>query len=297
MSGHLQAGLAVAVAVALHIGLFALQPEPAGAVSSGAGGADLVSLQAADAVLADLVAAWDAPPQMMADLPGDLTSPQATAAPTLSASPDPAPQAMAPMALALAPRAEAPPGADLSLPPPPPPEPVIAQKPEPVAQPKAEAKPKPRPKDKAKPAAKPPSQQATSKTPAKQSSAGQAAQKAAGAGGGAQAGDGGSAESATLSKARRTDLKAGWGATIRSRIERRKSYPSGANGASGSVTVQLTISQSGKLMAVSVAKSSGHAALDQAAVKAVRSAGKFPAAPKGLTEASYSFSLPMKFAR
>ena len=60
MSGHLQAGLAVAVAVALHIGLFALQPEPAGAVSSGAGGADLVSLQAADAVLADLVADYGA---------------------------------------------------------------------------------------------------------------------------------------------------------------------------------------------------------------------------------------------
>lgn len=59
--------------------------------------------------------------------------------------------------------------------------------------------------------------------------------------------------------------------------------------------VRITLAASGKLVGVSVAASSGNAALDAAAVKAVQAAGKFPAAPKGLADATYSFTLPMTF--
>jgi len=105
----------------------------------------------------------------------------------------------------------------------------------------------------------------------------------------------GSAESAT-SRARANDLKAGWGAAIRARVERRKSYPRDAGSASGTVTVEVSVARNGALLGVAVTSSSGSPALDAALLKAVRAAGRFPAAPAGLGEASYSFILPMNFS-
>lgn len=170
-----------------------------------------------------------------------------------------------------------------SMPAPPPPAPP-ATKPKP--RPKvAQTTPQPKATAKAKAAPKP-----TSNAPS-------AGQKATGAGNGAVAGTGGTAKSTTLSKARLNDLKAGWGASIRARIEARKRYPADARGASGKVTLRLSVNTSGQLTAVAIAASSGNAALDRAALKAVQSAGRFVAAPKGLSEPSYSFTLPMSFAR
>ncbi|MCU0901614.1 MAG: energy transducer TonB [Cypionkella sp.] len=310
MSARVQAGLALMLAAGLHVAAFALRPQEAGAVASGAGGADLVSLQAADASLAALVEDWDRPPQPQVEMPPDLAPPAVAelAAPEAPAPAPPVPLAAPVLAapdLALPHMAEAPLAAEVSLPPPAPepaPQPELAPdhppqpKVRPEPRPRDLARPKPAPEPKAQPqpreAAKP-----AATAPRQTASAGQAAQRAAGTGGGAQAGDSGSAQAATLSKARVNDLKAGWGATIRARIERRKSYPAAARGASGSVTVRLTVSRTGQLAGVSVAKSSGNAALDQAALRAVQAAGSFPAAPKGLTDASYAFTLPMKFSR
>ncbi|MFN4130790.1 MAG: energy transducer TonB [Paracoccaceae bacterium] len=53
----------------------------------------------------------------------------------------------------------------------------------------------------------------------------------------------------------------------------------------------------GQLAGVSVAKSSGHRALDKAARRAVQSVRGLSAAPNGLTDASYSFTLPITFSR
>jgi protein TonB len=111
------------------------------------------------------------------------------------------------------------------------------------------------------------------------------------------AGDDGQAEAPSLSQGRIDDLAANWGAKIRARIEKRKRYPLAADGASGTVTVRLTITRSGALADLSIAASSGNAALDEAAIKAVRAAGRFPAAPEGLPEDSTTFTLPMRFAR
>ena len=295
MSARLQAGLALALALGLHLAVFAFRPEAAGAVSSGAGGADLVSLQAADASLSDLVAEWDRPPAPQSEALAELAPPpmqaEAPAAPAMAEAP---PQLPPPAALTPPAMAEALPSFD--QPPPPPPEPApVAEAPAAPEPPKVRPKPKPTPRtaetepqQAAKPAAKP--------APAKPSTA-QAPQRASGSGGGPQAGTRGTAQAATLSKAQLNDLKASWGASIRSRIERRKTYPSAARGAAGTVTVRLTVSRSGQLGAVTVTKSSGNAALDQAATRAVTSARKFPAAPKGLTDASYSFTLPITFSR
>lgn len=310
MIARAQAGLAVVLALGLHVAAFSWRPDPAGAVAAGAGGADLASLQAADATLADLVAAWDRPPIPEIAALADLAPPpMGDAPPVLAPAAEAAPVRIpSPEAMPLPQMAEAPPTADVSLPPPALPDPELEPPalalPEPEAKPEPQAQPAPTQRPKARPATAPKTDpapkakaQAKPKPAAKSPSAAQPAARASGSGGGAQAGAGGTAQAATLSKSRQNDLKASWGASIRSRVERRKSYPSAAGGASGTVTVRLSVSRAGQLGGVSVAKSSGNAALDQAALRAVQAAGRFPAAPAGLKDASYTFTLPMKFAR
>jgi protein TonB len=82
-----------------------------------------------------------------------------------------------------------------------------------------------------------------------------------------------------------------WGGQIMARIERARPRVQGT----GQVTLALQVARSGQLAGLTVARSSGDPALDQAALTAVRRAGRFPAAPDGLTEASYGFSLPIRF--
>ena len=88
-------------------------------------------------------------------------------------------------------------------------------------------------------------------------------------------------------------LKADWGSKVRARINRKVALP--ADSAPSTVKVRLEIAASGALLAVGIAQSSGQAALDAAALKAVKSAAPFARAPKGLSEPSYSFSLPITF--
>ena len=114
---------------------------------------------------------------------------------------------------------------------------------------------------------------------------------------GVTAGAGGAAQAATVSKAKQNDLRASWGAAIRAKIERRKRYPSAAGRASGRAVVRLSVNAAGALTGVSLAQSSGNAALDAAAVESVQRAGKFPSAPKGLGGGNFSFSLPISFSR
>ena len=133
--------------------------------------------------------------------------------------------------------------------------------------------------------------------PAPQQTESRAVSRAAGTGGGAQAGAGGPDAQASLSAGTEKSLLSKWGATIRARVERRKSYPSAAGRAAGTVTVALTVGRGGELLAATLGHSSGHPALDQAALAALRKAGPFPPAPKGLDKQSYSFSLAIKFQR
>ncbi len=274
-AAQVQAAAALILALGLHLGAFALHPGPAGASGSGAGGTDMISLQAAGPAVLEMVAAWDTPPdvsslqEMAAPPPPEAAPPAPTPAATNDTAPAPAAAPLAPPLPDALPQADTPPAA--------PPPPAVKPRPRPAA-PAAPVVAEPRP-----------AQPAPSDSSAEQ--------RATGSGGGAVAGDSGQAQAPSLSQGRINDLTANWGASIRSRIERRKRYPLAADGASGTVTVRLTITRSGALTDLSIAASSGNAALDEAALKAVRAAGRFPAAPEGLTQDSTSFTLPMRFAR
>lgn len=268
------------IATLIHVALFATAPR-SGAQSSGAGGDALVSVQAASATVAEMVEAWEHPPQTVPQLEADLTQPlpvpAAPAVPQFELAR--APRAAAQIALAKPAPAETP-EVD-TAPPPPPPE----QKPEPEAKP--EPQPRPRPKH------EPERQQARK---AEQTSAGRAEQRAAGSGGGAQAGQAGGSAVATAQAGQQAKLQAVWGAKIRSRIARRMRYPSGASG-SGRVVVRISVSRTGQLLNYRIAKSSRNAVFDQAALKAVARAGKFPAAPKKLTLSQFTFDVPIGFPK
>ncbi|SPF78367.1 TonB family protein [Pseudoprimorskyibacter insulae] len=167
--------------------------------------------------------------------------------------------------------------------------------PQPVAAPATSPRPVARPAPKPKPATKPAPQKNATKPKAKPS-APQPAQKATGAGKTATA-SAGTAKTAASgpSKAERQNAMAKWGGQIRSRIARAQRYPGGTR-AQGTVKLRITVSRGGKLMAATITGSSGDAALDKAALKAVRAA-RLPAAPKALNNASYDFNLPLKFSR
>ena len=206
---------------------------------------------------------------------------------------DPAPSTDAPAAFATPLLAPAP---DLAS------DPVPEQAEAPVVKP-APAAPKPAPKKAAeKPAPKPVEKAAEKKpekaaqTPAKKPVEKPAAKAPAGAEPSvAKSGKAGNAKAAAPSQSEVKALKSGWGSKLRNRIERHKKPPKGAAGLSGSVKLRITVAPSGALLGVTVLASSGHEALDSAAMRAVKSAAPFAAAPKGLGEESYSFTLPIRF--
>ena len=141
--------------------------------------------------------------------------------------------------------------------------------------------------------AKAPSRTVKKAEKAQSAARGTAGQRAAGSGGGAVAGSGKAKVTSGATKAKAASLQKVWGAKIRNRVERAKRHPGGRR--AGRVTVALSVTRGGKLAGVSVRQSSGNAALDKAAVSAVRRAGRFPKAPDGLTKAAYRFTITMAF--
>ncbi|MDH3263308.1 MAG: TonB family protein, partial [Paracoccaceae bacterium] len=119
-------------------------------------------------------------------------------------------------------------------------------------------------------------------------------QAAAAAGARQPAGGGGQAVQPAPGRLRA--LEAEWGAAILARIARQQRYPAGEHG-SGTARVALTVGRDGRLQGVRLAASSGSAALDRAALEAVRRAGRFPAAPQALDKGAYVFAVPMTFRR
>ncbi len=68
MRGALEAVAALCAALALHLSAFALRP-PEGATASGAGGEALVSLEASSGTIAEMVAEWERPPELLTEPP------------------------------------------------------------------------------------------------------------------------------------------------------------------------------------------------------------------------------------
>lgn len=164
-------------------------------------------------------------------------------------------------------------------------------RPEPRPEPRPGPRPAPKPETAREPDLPPPA-------PARVA-AGQGQSPVAGAAGARPATEGaGQAGAGTLSDGQRAALLADWAGGIRARVERRKAYPREARAAraAGTVVLRLTVGADGGLLAASVAQGSGHAALDAAALDAVRRAGPLPPAPKGFGAERQVFSLPLRFA-
>lgn len=270
----LEALTCLALALGLHLAVFGIGLPEGGAPSAGDGGDAMITLAAADADLQALVDSWD-----RVELPEpELTLPPSP--PTIEAPPEIAlPELATAPPLPAAPKAPAPAAAAPDSPPAP------------------QAAPAP-PKPTAKPAPKQ-SRREPAETPRKPggATASVAGQRAAGSGGRGAQGVNGSADVPSLTEGVIRSARAEWGAAIRARIERQKRYPTAAGRTQGRVTVFLTVTRAGELAAARIATGSGNAALDAAALDAVRRAGRFPPAPASLTEASYSFTLPISFRR
>ncbi len=66
-------------------------------------------------------------------------------------------------------------------------------------------------------------------------------------------------------------------------------------GARGQVVVRVVINSSGRLSGIKVVRSSGHRALDQAALDIVRRVGRVPAIPAGVGRSSIPLNVPFRF--
>lgn len=224
-------------------------------------GQGAVAMTGARTALQDLVAAWDAPPAVAPTAP-DLHTPAADTAP-LAPQQTQTPLPTAAPALPI-PQAEQTIASD--TPPPPPP--------------KSETKPKTKPKEKPKAKSAPPKPAAAR---AKGQSGKQAGQSSKGTASGSA--NTGAADPGQMAR---------WGGAIRSSIERRKRYPGGTR-AKGAVSLAITVSSSGALAGLTLARSSGDAALDRAALAAVKAA-RLPKAPAGIPTGTHRFTLSVAFA-
>ncbi|SES38268.1 outer membrane transport energization protein TonB [Tranquillimonas rosea] len=294
----------VGIAVGAHLAVAAVRPPEDSAASQGAGGESSVSVKAASQQVSRMVEDWERPPETQAEpemetpQAPDMTPPDAPEAPSAESMPTPEAPATAGLALPDQPEPEA----EMDTAPPEPPEPP--EEPEPEATDEEETADLPpgvrpvqrpdRPEPEPEPEPEPQPQRQQEEPRQGQQNADRQQQRAAGQGGGAQSGAGQQSAGQSLSAGQRQNLTAQWGGQIVRRIERNKRYPRAARGASGTATVRLSVNPNGQLVGLSLTRSTGNRALDQAALQAVRS-GRFPAAPRGLTQSSYSFTLSMSF--
>lgn len=193
-------------------------------------------------------------------------------------------------------------------------EPVVAETPEPVkpAPPKVvDAKPAGKPKVE-KPARKTEARP-VEKKPARADAPARKAEKKTSAGsGGASKADGRKGVADGETSGTRAD-KAGKGkgsaagnaavtnypGKVRGKISRAVGRISRRDraGAERDVTVAFTVTASGALGGLSIARSSGSASLDQAALAAVRRAAPFPAIPEGAGRKTWQFTIPLGLAK
>lgn len=278
MSRLLQFSGLLGVSTAVHVGLF-LGALSEGGAPAGAGGADAVMLAAVPPHMAQMVQDWTRPVDVQADVAAMQPPPVRASAPELRPSASYQLGAL-PLPLQIT-QAEVVPDQATPPAPPPPPVPVPPKvRPRPRPTPPVAQAPVPPPKPAAKPAPSAPAQ---------------AAQRAAGAGGGASAGTSQAAGGEAPSAARLAKLKSRWGGAISARIAKNKRRPSG-DWTPGEVRLSLVVATSGRLTSVRVARSSGVAALDRAALKAAQGA-RLPKAPKALPAGQYEFGLTLEFTR
>ncbi|KEJ95681.1 outer membrane transport energization protein TonB [Pseudosulfitobacter pseudonitzschiae] len=323
----IEAAVFLSLAAGAHVGLWAAFPAPQGASSAGDTGAAAATVAPASAAMAALAEAWEQPPAPLTEIAMPQTQATVEAAPIRPVTDVPA----ATTALPQAPLFDVTAPALPTIPEPMPkvqPQTEVAQPAQPEKSPqvtptaRTDARPAPaapdrlaavtptpdlpqfqdttartskrpmlRPRDlsppaKAKPAAKPKPAATASAPQAKSTAKGKAAKSAT-------AGTGGAAQTQSLSTARANALQAQWGAAIQSKVRRNAASPRGAG--AGRTKLALSIAPSGVLQSVRVVASSGNAALDKAAISAVKRARRFARAPNGLTKPAYTFTIALDF--
>lgn len=87
-----------------------------------------------------------------------------------------------------------------------------------------------------------------------------------------------------------------WKSKVVAHLERRKRYPSSARarGEEGTVLVAFRIDGGGRVLSASLARSSGHSVLDEAALAMVERASPVPAPPSGV---GTTLTAPVRFVR
>ncbi|WP_349017661.1 TonB family protein [Rhizobium sp. 32-5/1] len=86
---------------------------------------------------------------------------------------------------------------------------------------------------------------------------------------------------------------------MRAKLQRALKYPRAAdrNDVRDVPWVRFTVSATGAVSGVSVAKSSGSSLLDQAVIEAVHRASPFPPIPDSAGKSSLKFLIPLQFSK
>lgn len=262
----------LALATGAHLGVWAVAPGTSGATSAGGSGQDSITLSAATAAQVAMIKTWQRPPDITPALQSLSDAPPAPdSAPVLLQQTAPKIPRAALRRLAL-PAPQAPELPELNSEPPPP-----AAKNEGIA----EVRPKSRPlrEPQTRPAA---------------ASEERKSQRAEGSAQGQQRATDGDSKIASQSTARTNALRAEWGSAIYAQVRRTMRFPRGVD-QGGTARLALRIASNGKLTDLRLTRSSGNAALDKAAMRAVSQAGRFARAPEGLPGSVHAFSLSLTF--
>jgi protein TonB len=91
---------------------------------------------------------------------------------------------------------------------------------------------------------------------------------------------------------------ASWHSRIVAQIERHKAYPEAARprAEKGVVQIAFSLNRQGHVIANHIARASGYAELDQAALATVARAQPFPTPPVGMPGATFHFTVPIAFS-
>ena len=84
---------------------------------------------------------------------------------------------------------------------------------------------------------------------------------------------------------------------VQAKVTRSAKYPAKAKGDDGEALVSFTLNAGGKVVKVALARSSGNAALDGAALAAVDRAAPFPPIPEAAGRSTWSFTVPLYFKK
>ncbi|MEM1299716.1 MAG: TonB family protein [Pseudomonadota bacterium] len=112
-------------------------------------------------------------------------------------------------------------------------------------------------------------------------------------------GAGGASNTGSFTTAAIASAKKGWVSGVQRAVARKKKYPRRAErrGVTGRAMIRVTLSASGKLLSVSLVKSSGSSMLDEAAIAAAKRVRSYPRIPEEMGRNQASVNIPIRFTK